>query len=179
MHTSSMQKKEFLEKWIKGLQICCSSKNKMDVTERKKKIKLSADIAMASVKKPPTSWSHALISEAKKNKKDAVLVQTLLGSESQLTLQKSTNRIISVHKRVQCKKILKRSCCSTGKRLVKKRTKVLKRLIPGGENMNDKLLINEAMDYILSLKVQVDVMRSVVSAAEVLSDDDKLLKLVD
>ncbi|XP_076938187.1 transcription factor IBH1-like 1 [Bidens hawaiensis] len=178
MHTSSMQKKEFLNKWIKGLQICCSSKNKMDVMERKKKIKLSADIAMASVKKPATSWSHALISEAQKNKKDAVLVRKLLGSESQLTLQKSTNRIISVHKRIQCKKILKRSC-STGKRLVKKRTKVLKRLIPGGENMNDILLIKEAMDYILSLKVQVDVMRNVVSAAEVLSDDDKLLKLID
>ncbi|KAJ0788829.1 putative transcription factor bHLH family [Helianthus annuus] len=200
MHTSSMLKKEFLNKWIKGLQICCSSKSKMDLLERKKKIKLSADIAMASAKKTATSWSNALISEAKKNKQDTILVSQLLGSESPLKLQKSTNRIISIHKRVQCKKILKRSCYNAGKRmmmkkknlgisrsnfattiakrLVKKRTKVLKRLVPGGESMDEVSLIKEAMDYILSLKVQVDVMRSVVTAAEVLSDD-KLLKLVE
>ncbi|KAM0041006.1 putative transcription factor bHLH family [Helianthus debilis subsp. tardiflorus] len=201
MHTSSMLKKEFLNKWIKGLQICCSSKNKMDLMERKKKIKLSADIAMTSAKKTATSWSNALISEAKKNKQDTILVSQLLGSESPLKLQKSTNRIISIHKRVQCKKILKRSCFNAAKRmmkkkkknlgisrsnfattiakrLVKKRTKVLKRLVPGGESMDEVSLIKEAMDYILSLKVQVDVMMSVVAAAEVLSDD-KLLELVE
>ncbi|MFS7935706.1 putative transcription factor bHLH family [Helianthus anomalus] len=201
MYTSSMLKKEFLNKWIKGLQICCSSKNKMDLMERKKKIKLSADIAMASANKTATSWSNALISEAKKNKQDTILVSQLLGSKSPLKLQKSTNMIISIHKRVQCKKILKRSCFNAGKRmmkkkkknlgisrsnfattiakrLVKKRTKVLKRLVPGGESMDEVSLIKEAMDYILSLKVQVDVMRSVVAAAEVLIDD-KLLKLVE
>ncbi|KAL8236907.1 hypothetical protein R6Q59_017988 [Mikania micrantha] len=205
MHTSSMLKKEFLKKWIKGLQICYSSKKKMDVMERKKKIKLSADIAMASAKKTATSWSNALISEAKNSKQyDTILVSRLLGSESQSKMhEKNASRIISVHKRVQCKKILKRSCnigkkmknqknmkkknmkisrsnlaTILAKRLVKKRTKVLKRLVPGGESMNELCLIKEAMDYMLSLKVQVDVMRSVVAAAEVLSDD-KMLKLVE
>ncbi|KAI3801680.1 hypothetical protein L1987_29792 [Smallanthus sonchifolius] len=192
MHTSSTLKKEFLKKWIKGLQICCSSNKKMDLMERKKKIKLSADIAMASAKNPATSWSNALISEAKKNKQDTILVNSLLGTESDLKPQKNTDRIISVHKRVQYKKILKRSCNAgkrmnkkknlvatiLAKRLVKKRTKVLKRLVPGGESMNEFSLIKEAMDYMLSLKVQVDVMRSVVTAAEVLSED-KLMKLVE
>ncbi|KAL8206335.1 hypothetical protein R6Q57_009886, partial [Mikania cordata] len=200
MHTSSMLKKEFLKKWIKGLQICYSSKKKMDVMERKKKIKLSADIAMASAKKTATSWSNALISEAKNSNHDTILVSRLLGSESQSKMhEKNASRIISVHKRVQCKKILKRSCdigkkmknqkkknmkisisnlaTILAKRSVKKRTKVLKRLVPGGESMNELCLIKEAMDYMLSLKVQVDVMRSVVAAAEVLSDD-KMLKLV-
>ncbi|KAI3811372.1 hypothetical protein L1987_21093 [Smallanthus sonchifolius] len=190
MHTSSPLKKEFLKKWIKGLQICCSSNKKMDRMEREKKIKLSADIAMASAKKPATSWSNALISEAKKKKQDTILVSKLLDPESDLKPQKSTDRIISVHKRVQRKKILKRSCNAgkrmkkknlatiLAKRLVKKRTEVLKRLVPGGESMNEFSLIKEAMDYILSLKVQVDVMRSVVTAAEVLSED-KLVKLVE
>ncbi|KAK1420918.1 hypothetical protein QVD17_22887 [Tagetes erecta] len=178
MHTSSMLKKEFLKKWIKGLQICYSSNKKMDLVERKNKIKLSADIAMASAKKPATCWSNALIFNAKENKQDKVLVSKILEPESQL--QKSRDRIMSVNKRVECKKILKRSCnCGkrmkkkdlatlvVAKRLVKKRTKVLKKLVPGGGSiMNELSLIKEALDYILCLKVQVDVMRSVVTAAE-------------
>lgn len=184
MHTSSMLKKEFLKKWMKGLQICYSSNKKMDLIERKKKIKLSANIAMACAKKPATSWSNALILKAKQNKQDKNLVSKLLEPEPLFNqLLKSRNRIMSVHKRVQCKKILKRSCNSScgkrrikkndlatiivAKRLVKKRTKVLKKLVPGGESMNELSLIKEAMDYILCLKAQVDVMRNVVTAAEV------------
>ncbi|KAI3771961.1 hypothetical protein L6452_03133 [Arctium lappa] len=194
MHTSSPLKKEFLKKWMEGLQICCSSKKQMNVLERKKKIKLSADIAMASAKKTPMSWSNAIISDARKKEDDTILIDKLLGPEySQFKVQKSTYRMMSCNKRVQCKKILKRSSYMSGgkrtktkkkmgvsviaKRLVKKRTKVLKRLVPGGESMDEFSLIKEALDYILSLKVQVDVMRSVVTATEILSDV-KLLKSV-
>ncbi|KVI11747.1 transcription factor IBH1-like 1 [Cynara cardunculus var. scolymus] len=198
MHTSSPLKKEFLKKWMEGLQICCSSKKQMNVLERKKKIKLSADIAMASAKKTPTSWSNALISYARRNEEYMILTDQLLGPESQFNLQKSTDRMIGFHKRVQCKKILKRrntysagkrtkkktghprliSATLIAKRLVKKRTKVLKRLVPGGESMDEFSLIKEALDYILSLKVQVDVMRSVVTATEILSNE-KSLKSVE
>ncbi|CAI9298225.1 unnamed protein product [Lactuca saligna] len=123
----------------------------------------------------------------------------MLGPESQLKLLKSTDRMImSYHKRVRCKKILKTSRESAGKRmkkammgiprsnlaiiiakrLVKKKTKMLKRLVPGGQSMDEFSLIKEALDYILSLKVQVDVMRSVVNATQVLCHD-KLLKSVE
>lgn len=196
MHTSSMLKKEFLKKWMQGLQICCSSKKQMNIMERKKKIKLSSDIAMASAKMTPTSWSNALISNAKKCEQGTVLVDKLIGPQSQLKLQKTSNKMISFHNRVQCKKVLKRSCnyaakktkrmrdsrknlaTIIAKRLVKKRTKVLKRLVPGGESLDEFSLIKEALDYILSLKVQVDVMRSVLNATEVVLNGDNLMKSV-
>ncbi|GJY03403.1 transcription factor IBH1-like protein 1 [Tanacetum coccineum] len=166
----------------------------MNTMERKKKVKLCADIAMASAKTTPTSWSNALISNARKCEQGTVLVDKLIGPESQLKLQKVSNNMISFHKRVQCKKILKRSCNAAkktkrvgdsrlnvasiiAKRLVKKRTKVLKRLVPGGESVDEFSLIKEALDYILSLKVQVDVMRSVVNATVVLNGD-KVMKSV-
>ncbi|KAI3827573.1 hypothetical protein L1987_01650 [Smallanthus sonchifolius] len=189
MHTSSKLTKEFTKKWVKGLQICCSSKKNMDVLERKKKIKLCADIALASAKNATTSWSIALISEAKKEGENEILVDNLLGPESPFKQQKTIPLMSACHKRVRSKKILKRSC-SVGQRmkkmgppksnlaiyiaktLVKKRTQVLQRLVPGGESMDEFSLIKEALDYILSLRVQVDVMRSLAHAAEVSNQSD-------
>lgn len=60
MHNSSQFKKEFIKKWIQGLQICFSSKKQMNILERKKKIKISADIALASAKNSTTTWSKAI-----------------------------------------------------------------------------------------------------------------------
>lgn len=189
MHTSSKLTREFTKNWVKGLQICCSSKKNMDVSERKKKIKLCADIALASAKNATTSWSIALISKAKKDRDNESLVDNLLGPESQFKQQKTIHQMIACHKRVRSKKILKKSCSVSqrmkkmgppksnlaayiAKRLVKKRTQVLQRLVPGGESMDEVSLIKEALDYILSLKVQVDVMRSLANAAEVLNQSD-------
>ncbi|KAI3701629.1 hypothetical protein L6452_26845 [Arctium lappa] len=190
MHTSSKLKREFLKKWVKGLQICCSSKKEMDFQERKKKIKLCADIALASAKNATTSWSKSLITDAKKDGENAILVDKLLGPGSQyLKPQKTAHRTIAnCHRRVRSKKILKKSCnvgqrrlkkiagpprfdlaTYIAKKLVKKRTQVLKRLVPGGEAMDEFSLIKEALDYILSLRVQVDVMRSFANATELLN----------
>ncbi|KAJ0954055.1 hypothetical protein HanRHA438_Chr00c32g0855281 [Helianthus annuus] len=73
VHTSSKLRKEFIKKWVKGLQICCSLKKNMDILERKKKIKLCADIALASTKNETTLWSIALISDAKKDDENKIL----------------------------------------------------------------------------------------------------------
>ncbi|GJU25483.1 transcription factor IBH1-like protein 1 [Tanacetum coccineum] len=193
MHTSSKQlKKEFIKKWVKGLEICCSSKKKMDVMERKKKIKLCADIALASAKNATTSWSNALIYNAKKDDENAILVDNLLGPESRFNSQKTAHQMITFHKRVRSKKILKKSCTVSqrmkkvspppsnlatciAKRLVKKRTQVLKKLVPGGEAMDEYSLIKEALDYILSLRVQVDVMRSLANVTEVLDQSNSTI----
>ncbi|KAJ0752227.1 putative transcription factor bHLH family [Helianthus annuus] len=161
----------------------------MDVLERKKKIKLCADIALASAKNATTSWSIALISEAKKNDENEILVDNLLGPESRFKQQKIIRQMNSCHKRVRSKKILKKSCSISqrmkkmgppksnlaayiAKRLVKKRTQVLQRLVPGGESMDEFSLIKEALDYILSLRVQVDVMRNLANATEVLNQSN-------
>ncbi|XP_071729639.1 transcription factor IBH1-like 1 [Rutidosis leptorrhynchoides] len=194
MQTSSNLKKEFIKKWVKGLEICYSSKKNMNVMERKKMIKLCADIALASAKNGTTSWSNALISDAKKDDESKILVNNLIGRRelNRFKPQKTSHQSTTItydHKRVRSKNILKRSCSLSqrmkkmvppksnlaifvAKRLVKKRTQVLKKLVPGGESMDEFSLIRETLDYILSLKVQVDVMRSVVNATEVLNQSN-------
>ncbi|KAK8568748.1 hypothetical protein V6N12_007290 [Hibiscus sabdariffa] len=180
----SSLKQEFLKKWIMGLQRCSFSKKNMSILERKKTIKLSADIAMASARNGTTRWSRALISNASKDGSDNRLVQQILGPESNTPVAAITNKA-RTRRALVCKKIVKRSrrqirrrrrkcvaaapvkavTSSIAKHLVRKRTQVLKTLIPGGEFMDEICLIEETLDYITSLRVQVDVMRSVASAS--------------
>ncbi|KAI3775330.1 hypothetical protein L1987_49901 [Smallanthus sonchifolius] len=185
MHNSRELKKEFIKKWVQGLHICCSSKKQMNLLERKNKIKLSADIALASAKNSTTCWSKAIISKAEKDEQNMILVNNLSGSGSKFMC---AHQKVSCHKRITSKKILKKSYgfrkkmkkmepCDHGsnlatciaKRLVKKRTQVLKRLVPGGEFMDEFSVIKEALDYILSLRVQVDVMKNLVNATTILN----------
>ncbi|KAM7472859.1 hypothetical protein LguiA_011042 [Lonicera macranthoides] len=190
MRGPSQVKRDFLEKWAKGLQIYSSSKKEMSIMERKKAIKLSADIAMASTRNGASSWSLALIQKAANiNDTNKFLVEQLMGNsynyESRLMLKKggSFDQLLVVQsKRIRSKKILKKSCSvkkmgrkiisarSIAKKLVEKRTHVLKRLVPGGELMDEYSLIRETLDYIASLRVQVDVMRRIADASEVLNN---------
>ncbi|KAG6772201.1 hypothetical protein POTOM_023599 [Populus tomentosa] len=180
---SSVIKQQFLKKWIMGLQVFGSAKQNMSILERKKAIRLSADIALASTRDGRTCWSRALIANASKEDDSKVLVQHLLAPESE-RLKKASTGLVMDNKRVRCKKILKRSCCikrvrkgapqvvlakSIAKRMVMRRTQVLKSLVPGGEFMDDISLIEETLDYIVSLRAQVDVMRNLAKATEVVN----------
>ncbi|XWS27278.1 hypothetical protein CRYUN_Cryun26dG0101300 [Craigia yunnanensis] len=185
MRPPILLKQEFLKKWIMGLQRCNSSKKNMSILERKKAIKLSADVAMASARNGTTCWSRAIIANASKDGCDKHLVEQILGPESERLIGKkvSTGALVR-NKRIRSKKILKRSCgirrtrkcaprvalaSSIAEWLVRKRTQVLKSLIPGGEFMNEVCLIEETLDYIISLRAQVDVMRSLASASELVN----------
>jgi len=47
---------------------------------------------------------------------------------------------------------------------VRKRTKVLRKMIPGGELLDEISLLQEAMDYVAHLHAQVDVLRRISNA---------------
>ncbi|KAM3336880.1 transcription factor IBH1-like 1 [Capsicum galapagoense] len=179
MRNPSSLKQEFLKKWIKGLQICNSTKKKMSIMERKKIIKLSADIAMASTRKSTTYWSHALMVNASKDDTNKIIIENILENDDDNNSKGI--RIINFKKAskgiIRSKKIVKKSWKISrrgrkiispniiAKKMVKKRTKVLKSLVPGGEYMDNALLIKETLDYIISLRVQVDVMRHLANNA--------------
>ncbi|KAK4415122.1 Transcription factor I-like 1 [Sesamum alatum] len=165
-------KQEFLKKWIKCLHTYSNNFNKnTSILDRKKAIKLSADVAIASTRKPTTQWSRAVMANVvvSGDATNRILVEQVLGRKVDMT---ATSGLIM---KMKCsKKILRRSlmarkrvvpgrrameASSIAKKLVKNRTRVLKRLVPGGEGMDEVSLIQETLDYIVSLRVQVDVMR--------------------
>ncbi|KAL3532931.1 hypothetical protein ACH5RR_006452 [Cinchona calisaya] len=187
MRSPSSLKQEFLKKWLKGLKTYSLRKKEMSTIERKNAIKLSADIAMASTRISTSSWSHALVAKASNDPANKILVEHVLGPESKtLILKKDPKKSImskssSSSKRITSKNILRKSCTarrmrkkaahlveasSIAKRVIMKRTQVLKSLVPGGEYMDEISLIKETLDYILSLRLQVDVMRLLANATE-------------
>ncbi|XP_057487754.1 transcription factor IBH1-like 1 [Actinidia eriantha] len=172
MRNSSSLKQEFLKKWVMGLQICSSTKKEMTIFEGKKAIKLSANIAIASARNASTYWSRALIANASKQDKNKTLLDHILGCDLEKIKKKYS--IVSIKRKkivLRSKKILKNRVKNIGvtsdiaKRLVKKRTQVLKRLVPGGESMDELSLMEETLDYILSLRAQVDIMRHFANAS--------------
>ena len=166
-----------------GLQLCSSSKKEISFVERKKAIKLSADVAMASARNAATRWSRALISKASKDDSNKGIVECILGPDlgslkgASLSMDLHSNKNISkkILRKSRSIRRAKKSCSqkvmasSIAKRLVKKRTQLLKSLVPGGEFMTEFSLIEETLDYILSLRAQVDVMRHLANATELLN----------
>ncbi|KAL5066114.1 hypothetical protein RYX36_027851 [Vicia faba] len=172
MRNLSSLKREFLKKWIKGLRKYNSEKKNMNLLERKKAIKLSADIAMASTKDKTTLWRKAFIT----NTSTSIDQQGISTSSPQkkITKKNLTNSCRLYRKRIiGSRKILRRNRVKgrvearfIATKLVKKRTRTLKSLLPGGKFMDDACLVDETLDYIQSLKAQVEVMRCLVTASE-------------
>lgn len=159
--SSSSIKREFLKKWIKGLRICRNTKRNTSLFERKNSIKLSADVAIAAVRNSAASrWRRAVLDDAVS--RDGALVEKILGQGAE------GSRTVACSRR-----ILRRSHVISGRRgrrVVPKskrssRTRTLQRVVPGGEEMDGVRLLRETLDYIISLRAQVDVMRRVVEAA--------------
>ncbi|PAN04334.1 hypothetical protein PAHAL_1G059300 [Panicum hallii] len=169
----------FLKNLILSLQACSeacvssagTASAVMSLQERKRAIKSSADIAMAAARGGGARWPRAILASS---------------SSSRLACKSSP-----AAKARRCKRIVRRcfrtrrssrdgaaGACSlartttamissgeVARRLVRKRTKVLRKMIPGGELLDEISLLHEAMDYVAHLHAQVDVLRRISNAA--------------
>ncbi|CAN1165551.1 Transcription factor IBH1-like 1 [Linum perenne] len=181
-------KREFLKKWLLALQLCNHNKTNNNVLDRKKTIKLSAEIAIATARNGATCWSRALIAKAA-NSHDAKPFLSLITQQGINTTSTNDEDVNKKKKNrvMKCKKILKRSCGvhrrrrrtmivappeTVARRMARRKTEVLKKIVPGGEFISDDVtLIRETLDYMVSLRAQIDVMRSLVVRAAVRPDD--------
>lgn len=163
------------------MEKCNSLKKSMSMLERKKAIKVSADLAMASTRtKTNNFWRQALIANiASRDQNSKVLTEHILGSSSQCSslIRKSSfsssssslvNRSRKIMKRIRRRTVHRRvkklvMADSIARKMIQKRREMLKRLIPGGDLMGDDVsLLEETLDYIQSLRSQVQVMRSLL-----------------
>lgn len=171
----SSVKQEFLKKWIWGLRKYSSQKKNMSLMERKKAIKLSADLAMASTRNKTTRWSRALIANANSSSRDGNNKNSKVLTEHRMRKSFTNHHSHSIRIRSCRRSIVRRNngkdrveASFIAKRLVQKRTRRLKSLLPGGEFMDGVSLVEETLDYIESLRAQVEVMRCLVTASELM-----------
>ncbi|CAN6177304.1 unnamed protein product [Urochloa humidicola] len=161
-------KRDMLKNLLQGLRARASF-DAMSIHERKRTIKCSADVAMAAARVAAsgggcTGWPKAILAVAASS-----------GSSSGACKARRT----------RCKRVLRRcvgmkgtrSCAAAGnaaattsdvaRRLVRRRTMALRKVIPGGDAARDEAaLLREAMDYVVHLRAQVDVLRRVSAAVQ-------------
>ncbi|XP_062221267.1 transcription factor IBH1-like 1 [Phragmites australis] len=156
----------FLKNLILSLQACRSSTPSssvvaMNLRERKRAIKSSADIAMATARGGAARWPQAiLVSSSRPPCKLPGKVQRR---------RKIVRRRHHRRRDVTGASLTRTTMASSSeiaRRLVRKRTKVLRRMIPGGEFLDEVSLLREAMDYVAHLHAQVDVLQRISKAVQ-------------
>jgi hypothetical protein len=130
----------------------------MSLHERKLAVKSSADVAMAAARGAGARWTRAILPPAS----SACKVQRC--------------RRIVIRCRGRKRTLTTRSAPASGggasnevaRRLVRRRTMALREVIPGGRDaaVDEATLLREAMDYVVHLRAQVDVLRQVSEAVQ-------------
>ncbi|KAK3156161.1 hypothetical protein QOZ80_2AG0103610 [Eleusine coracana subsp. coracana] len=170
-NSTEVFKQGFLKNLILKLGACSTSSSgiTMSLQERKRAIKSSADMAMATARGAGARWPHALLASSTSSRPPPCKEQwckKILKRCHQRTRRRNggTRRrnggTCSSHA-----KTARVSSREMARRLVRKRTKVLRKMIPGGELLlNEATLLREAMDYVAHLHAQVDVLRRISKA---------------
>lgn len=154
--------------------------------ERKEAIKFLANLAMASARNGSTIWSRTIIFNDAKDlgSKERPVQPTTKSRDKQetrptkktpsyrkavlLCAQRRKKMMVRNHQKRKCIGQSRKYGASTAaERLVKKRTLVLKQLVPGGDYIDESVLIKEALDYMFALRAQVQVMQTLVNVQDV------------
>ncbi|XP_020572366.1 uncharacterized protein LOC110019129 isoform X2 [Phalaenopsis equestris] len=158
MQTPSNFKHDFLKHLLSGLHAARESSRGVSLIEREKQIKLLADAAMALARGHGANWSRAIIAGMLKQKKDEAFVAKKLykGSETSVSptgshgrkkimKKKSFNARLKVRKKgFHSPSSWKVMPSVLARRIVKKRTQVLKRIIPGAESLDVGLIVKRS-----------------------------------
>ncbi|XP_066372934.1 transcription factor IBH1-like 1 [Miscanthus floridulus] len=144
----------------------------MSLQERKRAVKCSADVAMAAAAPRRASatggrarWPKAILAAA------AAASSSSHSPSGTCKVRKSACKCKRVaRRRVDAKRIrgYAAASCDVARRLVRRRTMALRKVIPGGNAaMDDAALLRETMDYVVHLRAQVDVLRRISAAVQI------------
>lgn len=171
MQGSKQFKQALLKNLLLGLRKRGVASREMSFQERKNAIKHAADAALASARGGAPCWSRTLAAELAHRR-----------TRSTHLLAKPPSERMPSASKMMCKKILRRSLRPRPRKataakaygsagvlaraMVRKRTRVLKEIVPGGKPLDECTLLGETLDYVRSLKAQVDVMQLLVRALQ-------------
>ncbi|OEL28162.1 hypothetical protein BAE44_0010820 [Dichanthelium oligosanthes] len=170
----------FLKNLILSLQACGSKARvsssgsasaTMSLQERKRAIKSSADIAMATARGGGARWPRAILASPpsssrpwKASSPGKVRARSRKIVRRCFRTRRSRDGTGGGDSFARTRSVV--SSSEIARRLVRKRTKVLRKMIPGGESLDEISLLQEAMDYVAHLHAQVDVLRRISNAVQ-------------
>ncbi|XP_047079234.1 transcription factor IBH1-like 1 [Lolium rigidum] len=154
--TAKSFKQGFLRSFLVSLKSCRNGD--MSLQERKRAVRSSADAAMATARGGGAMWPQALLASSSSSPPTSSSWPRLLPTAAKV----KTTRCKSTARR--CCRPKRSSSEMIARRLVRKRTKILRGMVPGGELLDGVSLLREAMDYVVHLRAQVAVLRRVSNA---------------
>jgi len=163
-------KRDLLRNLLRGLRAraeACSF-GALSLQERKRAVKCSADVAMAAAAggarakavlaaaAAASSSSPDATCEARRSRFKRVVIRRCVGAK----------RMRRGCYAAAAKNAAAAASSDVARRLVRRRTMALRKVIPGGDAARDEAaLLREAVDYVVHLRAQVDVLRRVSAAA--------------
>ncbi|KAL6873393.1 hypothetical protein ACP4OV_013475 [Aristida adscensionis] len=146
----------------------------MSLQERRRAVKSSADLAMAAARGAGARWPRAILAAGDGAAAGAAASSGHSACKARSGRCKRVVRRCRVHwKRRGCVTAADGAAAASSaagdiaRRLVKRRTMALRKVIPGGDAAVDEAsLLREAMDYVVHLRAQVDVLRRVSEAVQ-------------
>ncbi|KAM0828229.1 hypothetical protein ACQ4PT_042098 [Festuca glaucescens] len=131
----------------------------MSLHERKLAVKSSADVAMAAARGAGARWARAILAPAS----SACMVQ-----RCRRIVIRCRGRKRSLTTSARAGGGSASSGGEVSRRLLRRRTMALREVIPGGQDaaVDEASLLREAMDYVVHLRAQVDVLRRVSEAVQ-------------
>ena len=166
-------KRDLLRNLLRGLR--ARSFDAMSLQERKRAVKCSADVAMAKARGAAAGGSRARWPKAVLA---AAAAACSSSPDATCEARRSRFKRVVVRRCVGAKRV-RRGCYVAAKnaaaaassdvarRLVRRRTMALRKVIPGGDAARDEAaLLREAVDYVGHLRAQVDVLRRVSAAVQ-------------
>jgi phosphatidate phosphatase APP1 len=167
MQGSNQFKQALLESLLLELQkpgVVAS--RKMGFHGTKHAIRLAADAALVNVRGAgATRWSRTMQTAVELENRRHLTPSAKSASDK--TILRRCHRLRRPRMAVRA-----RACGSAGvlaRAFVRKRTTVLKRIVPGVEKLDDRdecTLLSETLDYAVCLRAQVDVMQLLVRALQ-------------
>ena len=179
MHAPRKFKRAFMEQLLQSLQVAGLTSKSMGLRERRDAVRLSSDVAMALARGRAAPWASALVTRHAAERRHESLMRRILCTAGYETSERAA-AAGSRPKEVRSRKIVRRShgvCSSRRKRrsslmaasgssgatvarkMVKRRLQLLRKLVPGGEALHGFSLLSEALDYVVCLKTQVELMQ--------------------
>uniref|UniRef100_A0ACD5Z894 Uncharacterized protein n=1 Tax=Avena sativa TaxID=4498 RepID=A0ACD5Z894_AVESA len=148
-HCTKPFKQAFLKNLLLSHQLLHESSfgGAMSLHERKLAVKSSAEVAMAAARGGGARWPKAIMSGACKVRRCRKIAIRCHGHQGS---RRDEGR------------------GDVASRVVVRRTMALRKVIPGGQDasVDEATLLREAMDYVVHLRAQVDVLRRVSQAVQ-------------
>ena len=163
-------KRDLLRNLLRGLR--ARSFDAMSLQERKRAVKCSADVAMAKARGAAAGgararWPKAVLAAA------AAAASSSSSPAATCDARRSRFKRVVVRRCVGAKRV-RRGCYAAANNaaaaassdVARRRTMALRKVITGGDAARDEAaLLREAVDYVVHLRAQVDVLRRVSAAA--------------